>query len=75
MRHNDFHEDGMGFSGLAPTQAERHEERDRKNAWNRAIEAAAKEAEQHGLDLINDLKEYPATTAAACANRIRSLKR
>jgi hypothetical protein len=68
-------EDGMGFSGLAPSPFERAEDRRVVGEWNRAIEAAAKAVETYGLARVNEAKDYPATTAAACVHRIRTLKR
>lgn len=37
------------------------------------IEECAKVVEQYGLERVNDAKDYPATIAAACCYRIRSL--
>ncbi len=74
MRRDEI-EDGMGFSGLAPSPSEVAAERLFKGEWNRAIEAAAQAVEVYGLARVNEVKDYPATTAAACAHRVRTLKR
>lgn len=75
MGRRDEIEDGMGFAGLAPTAAERDEERGRNREWNAAIEAAAKAVEVYAMARVNETKDYPATTAAACAYRVRTLRR
>ncbi len=73
MRHGEI-EDGMGFSGLAPSPSDLAE-RLFRGEWNRAIEAAAKAVEVYGLARVNGMKDYPATTVAECIHRIRTLKR
>jgi len=37
------------------------------------IEECAKVVEQYGLERVNDVKDYPASVAAACSYRIRCL--
>lgn len=51
MRHNGI-EDGMGFSGMAPTSEERWQERNAAARFNAAVEQCAKAVPTNWCDAL-----------------------